>query len=123
MAGRRRGLLIVSHGSRLGKANEEMFALIDAIRLRVKPRFEMVESAFLEFGKPTVEEQIEKLANLGAGEITVFPLFLAGGRHVTMDLPRILREVSSRHPDIRINQTIHLGAIDGLKDLIIQEIG
>ncbi|MND02697.1 sirohydrochlorin cobaltochelatase [compost metagenome] len=54
----------------------------------------------------------------GHDRITVAPLFLAQGGHLKKDLPRLLKEVSGRHPDADIEVLAPIGEVTELLDAI-----
>ncbi|MCF8068065.1 MAG: CbiX/SirB N-terminal domain-containing protein [Desulfobacterales bacterium] len=115
-------LLIIAHGSRREESNKEIAALADSITKISQDYFKIISHAFLEFTDPSADYQIEKLAGLGASEIIVFPFFLASGNHVIKDLPEILKSAEEKYPHITFKQTPHLGRIDGLKNLILDQV-
>ncbi len=56
--------------------------------------------AFLELMSPSLPQVIDELAALGAGSITVVPLFLAPGGHSRTDLPALLDAARLRWPAV-----------------------
>jgi len=61
-----------------------------------------VRLAYLELMRPALGEALDELAREGATAIRVVPAFLGAGGHVTRDLPRLVREARTRHPQLRI---------------------
>ncbi len=47
----------------------------------------MVEAAFLELGRPSLEEAADLLVARGVRQIVVIPYFLTPGTHLERDLP------------------------------------
>jgi sirohydrochlorin ferrochelatase len=117
-----KALIIVSHGSRIENANHEMVELAGEIGKLAESDFHTVRHAFLEFVEPSLEQQIENLMELGINRVVLFPLFLAAGKHVAVDLPRILEEAKQRYPEVGFELTVHLGDVDGLKEIILNEV-
>ena len=116
-------LLIVAHGSHRKESNEEIIRLANRIRTKAGPAFDRVECAFLEppftpQAIPTIKELIES----GATGIKVFPYFLAAGKHVVEDIPRIVNETREAHPEVHIETLPHMGALHGLGTLILSQI-
>ena len=68
-----------------------------------------VELAFLELMQPTLASAVAGLADEGVWHITVVPLFLAQGGHLKEDLPRLLDDIRSHHPGLRIDVTSTIG--------------
>jgi sirohydrochlorin cobaltochelatase len=77
-----------------------------------------VELAFLEMMQPALAEAVARIAAEGFGRITLVPLFLAQGGHLKQDLPRLLDDIRSRHPDLHIDVTQAIGDSDALTDAI-----
>ena len=111
-------LLLVAHGSPLASSNQEVTRLTQALRSRMQADYGLVRCAFLELEQPSVEHGIEALVTQGARSITVVPYFLARGRHVERDLPSRIGDAQRRFPDVAIRVTKHLGAADGMVELI-----
>ena len=94
------GIVLFAHGSR-----DPMWARpFEAIRAMVADRRPelLLELAYLERMSPTLPEAVDCLARRGATAITLFPLFLGQGGHVRDDLPRLVGEMSARHPGLSI---------------------
>ena len=68
--------------------------------------------------QPDLGSAVAGLADEGIGRITVIPLFLAQGGHLKQDLPRLLVDIRSRHPSIRIDVTSAIGDSEDLTDAI-----
>ena len=77
-----------------------------------------VKLAFLELMQPTLASAVTGLADEGVGHITVVPLFLAQGGHLKEDLPRLLDDIRSRHPGLRIDVTSAIGDSEDLTNAI-----
>ncbi|WP_234413837.1 sirohydrochlorin chelatase [Ideonella sp. A 288] len=101
-----RGLLLFAHGAR-----DPAWALpFEAVARRCaeqQPDCPVV-LAFLEFMTPGLVEAGEALAARGCRQVNVVPLFLGAGGHVRKDIPRLLAELTERHPDVawRLQPTI-----------------
>jgi len=61
-----------------------------------------VDLAFLEIMEPTLPASLERLAASGKTRVTIAPLFMAKGAHLTRDLGRMLSEARHSHPDLEI---------------------
>lgn len=109
-----RHLLIVAHGSRRQASNDEVRELGERLRAMRDPGIDRVEVAFLELAEPSIPDRLARCAAEGAGEIIVFPYFLAAGSHVAHDIPEALAAFSQAHPDVQVRLTPHLGASSAL---------
>lgn len=117
-----KSLLIVSHGSRIVQANNDMLHLADEIGQASANRFQFIKHAFLEFVEPSMEDQIEQLVSKGVKEIVILPLFLTKGKHVAKDIPMILGVASQKFQEISFVTSDHLGGFQSLKNIIIDEL-
>lgn len=113
-----KALLLVSHGSRAARANEENRVLAEL--LQQKSGASVVEYAFLEAAEPSVMEGIESCVRRGASEITILLNFLNSGRHVTEDLPALADEARRRFPELKIVMTPPIGQHPKLPDLFLE---
>ncbi len=62
-----------------------------------------VELAFLELMEPRLPETIDRLAADGCHSIRVVPVFFGQGGHVMRDLPPMIDELRTRHPQVQIS--------------------
>ncbi|MEM6955616.1 MAG: CbiX/SirB N-terminal domain-containing protein [Myxococcota bacterium] len=88
-------LLLVDHGSRRAEANENLLHAAEAVR-ECAPDLP-VFAAHMELAEPTIAEAFAECAAAGAEEVIVFPWFLARGRHVREDIPRLCAEAAEAH--------------------------
>ena len=109
-------ILLFAHGAR-DPSWAEPFRRIVA-RLRQKQPGIRVELAFLELMKPDLASAVAGLAAAGVGQITVVPLFLAQGGHLKEDLPKLLDDIRSHHPALRIDVTSAIGDSEDLTNAI-----
>jgi sirohydrochlorin ferrochelatase len=114
-----RHLLIVAHGSRRQASNDEVRALGERVRELRDPGIDQVAVAFLELAEPSIPDALARCAAGGAGEIIVFPYFLAAGTHVASDIPEALEAFRQGHPDIQVRLATHLGASPSLARIIL----
>ena len=85
--GKKEGVLIIGHGSKLN-FNKEIMEL-HAQRLR-EMGFKDVRIGFNETSAPLIEETLEKMVKDGVDVIFALPLFIASGVHLTEDIPEKL---------------------------------
>jgi len=88
-------ILIVGHGSRNQKSNQEFRDLVDRFALS---RNELVQCAFIELAEPGLTEALDAAAKK-ARQILVIPLALFGAGHVKNDIPLAIAEAQLQHPD------------------------
>ena len=59
-----------------------------------------VNLAFFELEKPSLEDIVAKLHTEGEKNIFIFPVLLANGYHLKVDLPKRLRLLNEKYPDL-----------------------
>ena len=112
-----RVLIIAAHGSRRKESNKEVVEMSKAVSKQCAG-YEKVHTAFLELALPSIEQCIDQAVGEGAKHITVFPYFLAAGRHVAEDIPDIVVEKKEQYPNISIELASYLGEAPRLPGLI-----
>ncbi len=111
-------LLLVAHGSRGQKANDEIRHLTTKLSQKLELGRVQIECAFLELAAPSIPSSIDQAVTRGARRITVLPYFLVAGRHVAVDIPEIVNQKSSEYPDVDIQLCDYLGATDSVVDML-----
>jgi len=117
-----KALVITAHGSRKKESNDEIFKLAKKVAGLRTHDFDSVSAAFIQFTEPLLPDEIEKLAARGAEKILVFPYFIGAGSHVMRDIPDIIYDACEAYPDIWFSVTAHLGRLDGIENLIVDEV-
>ncbi len=74
--------------------------------------------AYLEQMRPDLDTAVDELLKVGCRSIRVAPVFLGQGGHVRQDLPVLVQNVSSRHPEARIVLVEAVGENDAVLDAI-----
>lgn len=54
----------------------------------------------MEMAEPTIEQAFDRCVAAGAAKVVLHPFFLSPGRHVTSDIPSLMRAAAARHPDV-----------------------
>ena len=109
-------LILFAHGARDAQWAEPFRALQKTVSGR-RPDL-AVELAYLEMMEPPLGECVTRLAEAGHRRITIAPLFLAQGGHLRKDLPRLLKELESKHPAAEIKVLPPIGEVPELLDAI-----
>lgn len=115
-------LLFVAHGSRQKKANDEVIELSNRFSNSELGELFSIETAFLEFAKPSLEEKLNEIALSGCNDILIFPYFVIKGKHLLTDIPATVKKIKEEFTDISISVTRHLGGMDGIVELIINNL-
>ena len=92
------GLLLFAHGAR----DPQWARPFEAVAAHCRESHAgPVVLAFLEFMAPDLVNAGRKLAAEGCTAVDVVPLFLGAGGHVRKDIPLLLAQLQSAHPDVR----------------------
>jgi sirohydrochlorin cobaltochelatase len=97
------GIILFGHGSR----EPEWAQPLQSIAHELSGQF-VVELAYLERMKPTLDEAVDSVVAKGAGRVRIVPVFLGVGGHLKTDLPRLVEAARARHAGVEIvlEQTI-----------------
>ena len=97
------GIILFGHGSR----EPEWAQPLESIARELSGQF-VVELAYLERMKPTLDEAVDSVVAKGAGRVRIVPVFLGVGGHLKTDLPRLVAAARARHAGLEIvlEQTI-----------------
>lgn len=111
-------LVLFAHGARDALWSEPFRALQRAVSNR-RPDL-TVELAFLELMEPALGDCVARLAGSGYTRIIIAPLFLAQGGHLKKDLPRLLKELCTKHPGADITVLPPIGEVTELLDAMAE---
>lgn len=115
------GIAVFAHGSAIESANEAVREVVRQFESR--GGFDLVETSFLELGKPGLEEAIATLVTRGAGRVIVVPYFLTLGKHLQRDLPRIVAGIQSIYKDVEIHVTPPMDGHPSLAAILADRAG
>jgi sirohydrochlorin cobaltochelatase len=93
-------IILFAHGSR-----DPLWRLpIEAVAAEIQSREQSVQvrCAYLELCLPSLPQAAAELVAAGVRHIRIFPLFLGVGKHAREDLPLIIEEIRSAHPDLQL---------------------
>ncbi|WP_246024050.1 sirohydrochlorin chelatase [Nocardia yunnanensis] len=101
-----------------------MRAVVDRIAAQ-RPDLD-VRLAFLDLSSPSVDQVVDAVATEGHSHAVVVPLLLGSAFHARVDLPALLEEARTRHPNLRLTQADVLGPdphlIIALRDRIVETL-
>ncbi|NHN47819.1 ferredoxin [Halostella sp. JP-L12] len=107
-------VLLVGHGSRREKSNEQVRELAVDLEGRLGIP---VDAGFLELAEPAIPDAIAGLAP-AVSEITVVQLSLFAASHVKNDVPLAVEQARADHPGLTLNNGAHLGIHPAIVDLL-----
>ena len=101
-------LVLLAHGSR----DAEWRAPFDQLTADAQASLSSVavRLAFLQLAEPTLEEIVAEANCARADTITVHPLFMAQGRHVNVDIERLMNDLSEVYPELELKLRTHIGS-------------
>ena len=111
-------IVIFAHGSSIESANDSVRRIADSVRREAG--FELVETAFLEQGRPDLGGAIEAAVAQGARRVVVVPYFLTLGLHLQRDLPNIVSSLAGLHKGVEIRVALPLDGHPALGDILKQ---
>lgn len=93
-------IVLLAHGSRNPDWKRPLEAVLARTRALAPDR--PVELAYLERSEPDVFSVSKELVERGATAIELVAVFLAPGGHVRSDIPRLVDELQSKHPGLKV---------------------
>ena len=115
-----KAVLLVSHGSRLAQTKKEVSSLVSRLRKQWKKGF--IDYAFLEIESPSIPKGIEKCIKKGATQVVILLNFLNSGKHVEVDIPRIIKGTQKEYPQVKFKVTQPIGQHQGIVELFLDLI-
>jgi sirohydrochlorin cobaltochelatase len=118
-------LILFAHGARAATWAAPFERLRDLTRAR-RPDVR-VELAFLELMEPRLPAMVAALAAEGICQVTVVPVFLGQGGHVLRDLPLMVDQLRSDHPQVTFTVVGAAGedpaVLNALADYCVTSLG
>lgn len=111
------GVIVLGHGSKIGKANDLLRTL--AREIKIESGLDIVEPAFLQLCQPVLQATIKKLVKAGCKKIVIVPFFLFEGNHVTRDIPKVIGQEAMAHKEIEIVYTRNLGGDPRINNIVM----
>lgn len=117
---KRRGVLLIGHGSRDQQGTRQFFQLADRLAESVSPL--VVEPALLEFQEPTIGQAWESLVSRGVEHIHVAPLLLFAAGHARQDIPDVIDQCRQSSPDVTVDQSVPLSRHRSIVELVTGQV-
>ena len=112
------GIVVFAHGSLIEAANQAVRAA--AAELARVGDCQIAEAAFLELGRPSLEEAADLLVARGVERVVIIPYFLTPGTHLERDLPSLVARISKKYSNIPIIATASLDGHPGLVEILAE---
>ncbi len=113
-----KAIVLFAHGSRDPLWHKPMEAV--AAHLASLSPQTLVACAYLELSQPDLPTAVATLLDQGAQTISVLPLFLGVGKHAREDLPRLMADLQTEHPDVQFKLNPSIGEDARLVHLIAE---
>ena len=107
------GIILFAHGSR----EPEWAQPFERIARQLSATF-LVELAYLERMRPTLDEALASIVKQGARRVRIIPLFLGAGGHIKDDLPKLAAAARTRHAGVEIVLETTIGERQEITDAI-----
>ncbi|GEQ06437.1 sirohydrochlorin chelatase [Staphylococcus gallinarum] len=115
-----RGVLYVSHGSRVAEAVEEAKSFIEKVKVQID--IPLQEICFLELTSPNLSQGFEKLVAQGATQISIVPVLLLSAGHYFKDIPAEIEENQLKFPNVEVSYGQPLGVQRRLTSVLKERI-
>lgn len=112
------GIIVIDHGSRRAEANARIEEIAAGVAARLPDA--VVEFAHMELVEPTLAQAFERAVARGSDSIVIHPYFLAPGRHVVEDIPRLGKEAAAAHPGVRWRISEPTGRSPAIYDAVLE---
>ncbi len=96
----KKGILLCYHGTRERKGITDTKKLTKIFKKK-NPKY-LVKDGYLEITKPSIENQLNFFLKKKVCIITVIPVMIFSGGHVSKDIPRIINKFKNKNKSIRI---------------------
>ncbi|HQR11677.1 MAG TPA: CbiX/SirB N-terminal domain-containing protein [Casimicrobiaceae bacterium] len=118
------GLILFAHGARDARWAEPFERLRERVSSAIPKT--PVALAYLEFMAPDLPKAAAALCASGCRQIVLVPIFLGQGGHLRQDLPRLLQEAATAHPDCQFRMSDAAGedgaVIDALATYCLRQL-
>jgi len=86
-------VILLAHGSR-----DPLWAkTFEAFTKNARAKHSNTTLAYMELCTPSLEQEIDKGVKSGYRHISILPLFLARGKHLRHDVPKLLKQYEIKH--------------------------
>ncbi|MDP5274172.1 sirohydrochlorin chelatase [Chengkuizengella axinellae] len=109
-------VLFVGHGSRDKEGNEEVRAFVNSMLPQIKTP--IIETCFLEFEKPNINQGIDTCIDKGATKVVVIPIILLGAGHSKIHIPAAIDEAKEQYPQTEFVYGRPIGVHDLVIDIL-----
>jgi sirohydrochlorin cobaltochelatase len=120
-----RAILFVGHGSRDPEGNSQVLQFIENMKAAWDESL-LIETCFLEFERPTVNQGIDVCVEKGADQIVVIPIMLLPAGHSKIHIPAAIDEAKKKYPHVQLTYGRPIGIHEETFEILttrLKEIG
>jgi sirohydrochlorin cobaltochelatase len=117
-------VLFVGHGSKDSQGNEEIRKFVESMQPELS--VPIIETCFLEFERPGVNEGLEACVKRGASRVAVIPMMLFSAGHSKIHIPAAIDEIKEKYPHVQFTYGRPIGVHDQVLAILatrLQEMG
>jgi sirohydrochlorin cobaltochelatase len=100
-------IILFAHGSRDSLWRRPIEAVAEQVK-QFSPDTH-VACAYLELTEPDLPTTVAGLVKTGVNVVRIVPMFLGVGRHAREDLPLLLKDLITHHPDVTFEMRNAIG--------------
>lgn len=116
-----KAVLFVGHGSKAEAGNEEIRQFVKKIQKKLRDDL-MIETCFLEFGKPSIMSGIENCISQKASEIYLIPIILLQAGHSKIHVPAVIDEAKEKFPHVSFTYGRPIGIHEKVFDMLTSRL-
>lgn len=120
-----KAVLMVGHGSRDTGGNDQVRQFIGNLKLQLDSSL-LVETCFLEFESPNVNQGIDACVRQGASHVVVIPIMLLPAGHSKIHIPAAIDEAKEKYPHVQFTYGRPIGIHEETLEICqtrLEEIG
>ena len=114
-------ILIVGHGSRDPEGNEQVRQFVETLKPQLDSAL-IIETCFLEFEVPTIQEGIDQCVRRGAEHVVVIPLMLLQAGHSKIHIPAAIDEAKTQYPHVQFTYGRPIGIHEDALEICISRL-
>ncbi|XJZ28661.1 sirohydrochlorin chelatase [Bacillota bacterium Lsc_1132] len=95
-----KAILFVGHGSKDHEGNDQVRQFIESMSIKWDDNIH-VQTSFLEFENPTINQGIDVCVEKGADHIVVIPIMLLQAGHSKIHIPAAIDEAKKKYPFVQ----------------------
>ncbi|MGO4886984.1 sirohydrochlorin chelatase [Anaerobacillus sp. MEB173] len=113
-------VLFVGHGSKDPEGNEEIIRFVDMMREKIDAP--VIETCFLEFARPTIEEGIKRCVERGASHVALIPMMFFSAGHAKIHIPHEIDHAKEHYPHVKFTYGRPIGVHQQLMTIFIERL-